>query len=57
MLTTTGDHETSPAADHVRQVVPGGWRRVLLGLAVGAAVGAVIGLVLPRDDGPHRVRT
>ncbi len=55
MPTGTGDHDAS-RGDRARQVVPGGWKRVLLGFAIGAAVGAVVGLVLPRDDGPHRSR-
>ncbi|MFO7959772.1 MAG: hypothetical protein R6U94_02355 [Nitriliruptoraceae bacterium] len=54
MLIESGDDGMSAGGDHVRQVVPGGWRRVLFALAVGAALGAVIGLILPRDDGPRR---
>jgi len=45
--------ERPPEPD--RPTGPDGWRRVVLGLLVGALVGAAIGLVLPRDDGPHRV--
>jgi hypothetical protein len=37
-----------------RYVATGGWRRALIGLAVGVAAGAVIALVLPRDEGPRR---
>lgn len=55
MRPQTGDPDV-PTGDNARQVVPGGWKRVLLGFAIGAAVGAAIGLVLPRDDGPHRAR-
>jgi hypothetical protein len=29
---------------------PSGWRRALVGLAVGAAVGVVLGLLLPHED-------
>lgn len=56
MSTTTAVPRASTDDDRARQVVPGGWKRVLLGFAIGAAVGAAIGLVLPRDDGPHRAR-
>lgn len=40
------------------EAVPGpdGWVRVLLALAVGVLAGALIALLLPRDDGPRRVR-
>lgn len=37
-----------------RHVAAGGWRRALVGLAVGLVAGAAIALVLPRDDGPRR---
>ena len=33
-----------------RPVAPGGWKRALIGFAVGLAAGAVIALVLPRND-------
>ena len=56
MRARTGEHDVSTGGDDARQVVPGGWKRVLLGFAIGAAAGAAIGLVLPRDDGPHRRR-
>lgn len=56
MSTTTVDPQASTDGERARQVVPGGWKRVVIGFAVGAAVGAAIGLVLPRDDGPHRTR-
>lgn len=48
-----GPDEHSPSTE--RSSGPDGWRRVVLGLLAGAVVGAAIGLVLPRDDGPHRV--
>ena len=56
MRAMTGEDDAPAGGDDARQVVPGGWKRVLLGFAIGAAVGAAIGLVLPRDDGPHRSR-
>jgi hypothetical protein len=37
-----------------RYVAPGGWRRALLGFAIGVLAGAVVALLLPRDDGPRR---
>lgn len=37
--------------EDIDQVVPGGWRRAVFGLALGAVAGLAIGLVLPRDDG------
>lgn len=48
------DADVGQAADGQRPVAPGGWKRVLIGFAVGLAAGAVIALVLPRDDGPRR---
>lgn len=32
-----------------RWVAPGGWRRAVIGFALGAAVGAAIAFVVPRD--------
>lgn len=37
-----------------RQVAAGGWRRALVGLAVGLAAGALVALILPRDERPWR---
>jgi hypothetical protein len=37
-----------------RHVAAGGWRRALVGLAVGAAAGVLVALVVPRDEGPRR---
>ncbi|MCC5948617.1 MAG: hypothetical protein JJT89_09200 [Nitriliruptoraceae bacterium] len=39
-----------------RPVAAGGWRRMLIGLLLGILAGALVALVLPRDDGPRRVR-
>lgn len=39
-----------------RRIAAGGWRRALIGLAIGAAAGVAAALVLPRDEGPHRTR-
>ncbi len=39
-----------------RPVAPGGWKRALIGFAVGLAAGAIIALVLPRDDPSTRPR-
>lgn len=36
--------------DGIDQVVPGGWRRAVIGLVLGAVAGMVIGLLLPRDE-------
>lgn len=40
-----------------RYRAPGGWRRALLGFAVGVLAGVLVALVLPRDDGPRRDTT
>ncbi len=32
-----------------RHVAAGGWRRALVGLAIGVAAGIVVALVLPRE--------
>ncbi len=49
-VTTEEDVDTQPAS------APGGWKRVLLGLAVGLVAGAVLALLLPRERGRHDVR-
>lgn len=46
--------ETGDAPPTPRIVAPGGWRRALIGFALGAAVGAAAALVAPRDEGPRR---
>lgn len=45
----TGDEPPTP-----RIVAHGGWRRALIGFALGAVAGAVAALVAPRDEGPRR---
>jgi hypothetical protein len=35
---------------HARPVAAGGWRRAVLGLAVGALAGVVVTTVLPAED-------
>lgn len=42
-VTVAADVDATPAS------APGGWKRVLLGLAVGLVAGAVLALLLPRD--------
>lgn len=49
-VTTEADVDTQPAS------APGGWKRVLLGLAVGLVAGAVLALLLPRDRRPAGAR-
>lgn len=44
-----------PSTSPERPVAPGGWKRVLIGFAIGLAAGALVALVLPRSDGPRRV--
>jgi len=44
-------------SDAERYRAPGGWKRALIGFLLGVAAGVVVALLLPRDDGPHRVRT
>lgn len=45
------------ATDAARHRAPGGWKRALIGFLLGVAAGVAVALILPRDDGPHRVRT
>lgn len=45
------DDEVTQDSD---QVIPGGWKRAALGVALGIGAGAAISLILPRDDGPRR---
>lgn len=45
----TGDEPPTP-----RRVAPGGWRRAIVGFALGAAAGALVALVAPREEGPRR---
>lgn len=40
-----------------RHRAPGGWKRALIGFLLGVAAGVAVALILPRDDGPRRVRT
>ncbi len=44
-------------SDAERYRAPGGWKRALIGFLLGVAAGVVVALILPRDDGPRRVRT
>lgn len=37
-----------------RRIAAGGWRRALIGVAIGVVAGLAAALVLPRDDGPRR---
>ncbi|MBW3657115.1 MAG: hypothetical protein KY457_00645 [Actinobacteria bacterium] len=39
-----------------RRIAAGGWRRAVIGVAIGAAAGLAAALVLPRDEGPRRTR-
>ena len=48
------EHVDASNPSPTRPIAPGGWKRVLIGFAVGLAAGALIALVLPRDDGPRR---
>ncbi|MGH3443331.1 MAG: hypothetical protein ACRDUY_15070 [Nitriliruptorales bacterium] len=48
----TGDEPPTP-----RIVAPGGWRRMLVGFALGTLAGALAGLVLPRDRRRARDRS
>lgn len=41
-------------SDQQRHVAAGGWRRALIGFALGALAGLAVALVLPRDEGPRR---
>jgi hypothetical protein len=47
---------TALERDHGRPVASGGRLRLVLGFLIGALIGALLALVLPRDDGPRRVR-
>lgn len=44
----------SDANPDARHQAAGGWRRALIGFAVGVLAGVAIALLLPRDEGPHR---
>jgi hypothetical protein len=46
----TGAAGTGAAGAGGAVSTPSGWRRALVGLAVGAAVGVVLGLLLPHED-------
>ena len=51
-----GSSRDADADTAARPVAPGGWKRALIGFAIGLAAGAVIALVLPRDDPSTRTR-
>lgn len=40
-----------------RPVAAGGWRRAVIGVAVGALAGALVAMLLPREEGPRRTVT
>jgi hypothetical protein len=40
-----------------RRIAAGGWRRAVIGLAIGVAAGLAAAVALPRDDRPPRGRT
>ena len=48
-----GEMEDDVENAGIDQVVPGGWRRAVMGLAIGVVAGLAIGLVLPRDEAPR----
>jgi hypothetical protein len=49
------EHEPQDGTDAPpRPVAPGGWRRALIGFAIGVGAGVLVALLLPRDDGPRR---
>lgn len=37
-----------------RRIAAGGWKRGLIGFAIGALAGVAAALMLPRDEGPRR---
>lgn len=37
-----------------RRIAAGGWKRGVIGFAIGALAGVAAALVLPRDEGPRR---
>lgn len=48
--------EVEQFGHEARRIAAGGWRRALIGVAIGAAAGLAAALVLPRDEGPRRSR-
>lgn len=61
-LTLDGDGGFEPVLEaevehfehEVRRIAAGGWKRALIGLAIGAVAGVAAALVMPRDEGPRR---
>ena len=43
------EHLIEPVSDPARRVAAGGWRRAVVGIALGIAAGAAVALVSPRD--------
>jgi hypothetical protein len=43
------EHVVEPVSDPARRVAPGGWRRGLVGVALGVVAGALVSSVVPRD--------
>ncbi|MEX0835519.1 MAG: hypothetical protein WD010_05480 [Nitriliruptor sp.] len=48
------EHVIEPVSDPARRVAAGGWRRAVVGIALGVAAGALVAAVSPRDHkGEH----
>lgn len=43
------EHVIEPVSAPERRVAAGGWRRAVVGIALGVAAGALAALVTPRD--------
>lgn len=43
------EHVIEPVSAPERRVAAGGWRRAVVGIALGVAAGALTALVTPRD--------
>ncbi|MEX1178406.1 MAG: hypothetical protein WEB09_08080 [Nitriliruptor sp.] len=43
------EHVIEPVSDPARRVAAGGWRRAVVGVALGVAAGALVAAVTPRD--------
>ena len=48
------DAEVQQFEHEARRIAAGGWRRAVVGFALGAVAGVATALVLPRDEGPRR---
>jgi hypothetical protein len=48
------DHVVEPVSAPERRVAPSGWRRGVVGVALGVVAGALVATVIERDQAPGR---